>query len=145
MIPQQTTQRKNTIQDALDQLVELFADPCSEEARVSCGLTLRTADGVKVVQCRGGDAAGWVGGRAYGHPAKLADGRSGILRDDIPPISPRRFWLDMTVSPLQMLLALMANGFHYSDAEWGVVRTLGLNAEKLAQLRDEYDVLSDVR
>jgi hypothetical protein len=80
----------------MSQLIELFANPCSEEARVGCGLTLRTAEGVRVVECRGGDAAGWVTYRAYGNPARLADGRVGILRDDISPIWPRRFWIEMT-------------------------------------------------
>jgi hypothetical protein len=136
-----TDKQQDAINSQRELLIELFADPCSNEARIGVGITLRTAEGVRVVECRGGDAAAWVTWKAVNHPARLKDGRTGILREDISRWSDR-YWLDMTTSSLGMLLALMAHGFSYSDAEWKVARVRRLNAEKIAQLRDEYDSLS---
>jgi hypothetical protein len=61
--------------------IELFADPCTHAVRVGMGLTLRTQDGVRVLECHNPSGSPLnVTWSAYNMPAGLSDGRIGILR-----------------------------------------------------------------
>lgn len=48
-------------------------------------------------------------------------------------------WQSGDASSWELLRNLIAEGFEYPDAEWKVVRCLGLNAHQIAEMRDGYD------
>jgi hypothetical protein len=51
----------------------------------------------------------------------------------------KTLWKSGDASHWELLKQLVEQGYEYPDAEWKVVRCLGLNAHQIAEMRHGYD------